>query len=371
MLRDFDANPHRAFRLARREKTKENARQVLLGPLAQGARDHDLPRPVEWLAEVPLLTSVVLGLPSRLLAFPYGRSEKRAASVFARRYLERAPQGAHAAEVRAWLFDYEESRGNALGALAVADGVPDLDDEDRAELREDAAQQMALVARRERTRAGRAQLLARTAELFPETEAAAEARETVRREVQRATPQRIQVSRQYLVENPEVAGPRGFALQPALLDDEAANGELHADGVTLIGGRWIEIAWVGREGKNGAAETSRLELSDEHLARVAAVLEESALRRTRVDRDATLPADAGRETFFERARLGLADEALYAGGDAEFAFRGMREMYGIVRARESILPVELVVQSGLEDFGFGMFPRIHMPRETPDQILYR
>jgi hypothetical protein len=29
------------------------------------------------------------------------------------------------------------------------------------------------------------------------------------------------------------------------------------------------------------------------------------------------------------------------------------------------------VQSGLEDFGFGMFPRIHMPRETPDQILYR
>jgi hypothetical protein len=90
-----------------------------------------------------------------------------------------------------------------------------------------------------------------------------------------------------------------------------------------------------------------------------------------VDRDATLPADAGRETFFERARLGLADETLVAGGDAEFAFRGMREMYGIVRGRESILPVELVVQSGLEDFGFGMFPRIRMPRETPDQILYR
>jgi hypothetical protein len=49
----------------------------------------------------------------------------------------------------------------------------------------------------------------------------------------------------------------------------------------------------------------------------------------------------------------------------------MREMYGIVRARESILPVELVLQSGLQDFGFGAFPRIRMPKDTPDQILYR
>lgn len=371
MLRDFDANPYRLFRLARREKTKENARRVLLGPLAYGAREHDLPRAVEWLAEVPTLTSVVLGLPSRLLAFPYGRSEKRAAAALARRYLEREPAGAHAAEVREWLFEYERARGNAVAALALAEGALALDAEDLAELREDAAEQMAKAAEREESRAGRVRLLARTAELFPETEAAAEARATVRDAVRRATPQRIQVSRQYLVENPEVAGPRGFALQAALLDENPSNGELHPDGVTLIGGRWVEVAYVGEEGKDGAAETRQLEVSDEHLARIAAVLEESALRRTRVDRDATLPADAGRESFFERARLGLADEALRAGGDAEFTFRGMRELYGIVRGRESLLPVELVVQSGLEDFGFGAFPRIRMPKETPDQILYR
>jgi hypothetical protein len=371
MLRDFDANPHRLFRIARREKLEENARRVLLGPLAYGARDHDLPRAVEWLVEVPTLTSVVLGLPSRLLAFPYGRSDKRGAAALARRYLEREPAGAYAAETREWLFEYEEARGNAVGALAIAEGVLPLEADERAELREDAAEQMAAAAQRERSRAGRVRLLARSAELFPETEAAAKARKIVRREVKRATPQRIQVSRQYFIENPEVAGPRGFALQAALLDEKTANGELHPDGVTLIGGRWIELAYVGREGKDGEAETRQLEVSDEHLARIAAVLEESALRRTRVDRDATLPADAGRETFFERARLGLADEALRAGGDTEFAFRGMREMYGIVRGRESILPVELVVQSGLEDFGFGAFPRIRMPRETPDQILYR
>jgi hypothetical protein len=371
MLRDFDANPYRLFRLARSEKTKENARQVLFGPLAHGARDHNLPRAVEWLVEVPTLTSVVIGLPSRLLAFPYGRSEKRAAAALARRYLERMPDGAHAAEVREWLREYEAARGNSVGALALADATQDLDEDERAELREDAAKQMVAAAGRERTRVGRVHLLARTAELYPETEAAAGARETVRSELQRATPQHIRVSREYLVENPEVAGPSGFALQTALFDEDAANGELHADGVTLIGGRWIELAFVGAAGKEGAPETRRIEVSDEHLARITAALEESALRRTRVDRDATFPADAGRETFFERARLGLADEALRAGGDSEFAFRGMRETYGIVRRRESILPVELVVQSGLEDFGFGAFPRIRMPAETPDQILYR
>ena len=134
---------------------------------------------------------------------------------------------------------------------------------------------------------------------------------------------------------------------------------------------WIELSYVGREGKDAAAEQRRVEVSDAHLARIAATLEESAFRRTRLDRDATFPPDAGRETFFERARLGLADQSGRRGGDSQFEFRGMRELYGIVRGRESILPVELVVQSGLEDFGFGAFPRIRMPRETPDQILYR
>jgi hypothetical protein len=312
----------------------------------------------------------VLGLPSRLLAHPHGRSEKRAAAALARRYLEQLPDGAHAGEVRTWLREYEAKRGNAVAAVALAEGGGDVDEQERAKLREDAADQLVAAAGRERTRSGRVQLLARAADLFPETKAAHDARAQVRAELERATPQRIQVSRQYLVENPEVAGPRGFALQPGLLDERPANGELHADGVSLIGGRWIELSYVGREGKDGTAEVRRFEVNDAHLARIAAVLEESALRRTRVDRDATFAPDAGRETFFERARLGIADETP-TGGDSEFEFRGMREMYGIVRGRESILPVELVIQSGLEDFGFGAFPRIRMPRETADQILYR
>ena len=371
MLRDFDANPYRAFRLARSEKTKQSARELLFGPLAYGAREHDLPRPIEWLVEVPTLTTVVLGLPSRLLAFPYGKSEKRGAAALARRYLERTPEGAHAEEVREWLREYEDARDNAVAALALAEGSSEVDDEERAELRERAAEQIVAAAGRERTRAGRVQLLARAAEIYPDSEAAKEARESVRREIERASPQRIRVSKQYLTENPALAGPQGFALQPGLLDEKFPNGELHKEGLNLIGGRWIEFAYVGEAGKDGEPERRAIEVSSDHLARIVAMLEESAMRRTRVDRDATFAQDASRETFFERARLGLADADPRSGGSSEYAFEGMREMYGLVRGRESILPVELVLQSGLEDFGFGAFPRIRLPRETADQILYR
>jgi hypothetical protein len=42
-----------------------------------------------------------------------------------------------------------------------------------------------------------------------------------------------------------------------------------------------------------------------------------------------------------------------------------------VRSRESILPVQLVLQGSFEDFGLGAFPRIRMPKATPDAFLYK
>ena len=48
----------------------------------------------------------------------------------------------------------------------------------------------------------------------------------------------------------------------------------------------------------------------------------------------------------------------------------MREKYGMVRSRESILPFELVVQGSLEDLSLGAFPRMRTPRRTPDAMLY-
>jgi hypothetical protein len=82
--------------------------------------------------------------------------------------------------------------------------------------------------------------------------------------------------------------------------------------------------------------------------------------------------DPQRDLFLERARLGLvgaADSRPAASSSAEFL--GTRETFGAIRRGESLLPVELVLQGGLEDFGFAAFPRIRMPRESEDTFLYR
>jgi hypothetical protein len=91
-----------------------------------------------------------------------------------------------------------------------------------------------------------------------------------------------------------------------------------------------------------------------------------------VDVDNTLGSDANRDVLFERARVGLADEIdTRPLAQSDYSYRGMRERYGMVRARESILPFELVFQGSLSDLSLGAFPRIHKPRETPDALLYR
>ena len=43
----------------------------------------------------------------------------------------------------------------------------------------------------------------------------------------------------------------------------------------------------------------------------------------------------------------------------------------MVSRRESPLPVEVVLQGGLEDFGFAAFPRIKLPGQSRDAYLYR
>jgi hypothetical protein len=91
-----------------------------------------------------------------------------------------------------------------------------------------------------------------------------------------------------------------------------------------------------------------------------------------LDPDADLAPDARRDLFFERVRLGLVDEVdKRPGAISDYAYRGLRERYGMVRAREPILPFDLVLQGSLNSLSIGAFPRIRPPKETPDAILFR
>jgi hypothetical protein len=195
----------------------------------------------------------------------------------------------------------------------------------------------------------------------------------IRDELDAATPHHVRISRGFLIENPEAAGPRGFGIRPEILDDDASNSELHPQGMALLGGREVEFYYVGPSGDDKAPPlTVRETISQERIARIVSALEEEYYENSLVDADDPVEADARREAFFERARLGLPTDATNRpSASANFAYEGLRERYGVVRSRKSILPFDLVVKGSLTDFSFGAFPRIREPRQTPDAFLYR
>lgn len=366
------SNPYRAFRVAHRADQADRMRWLLFGPLAGGARDRDLPRPVEWLVETPTLLAVALGLPIRLLRFPFLRGGRRAPAVMARRYLEQYPNGERAGDLRQWLLEHEEARGNYVGALQLAEAGGLRSEAARAALRERAAEQALEASLRERRRNVRMQLLAAVARSFASSEGGRRAGRALRREIAEATPQRIRVSRAFLLENPSVAGPQGLALRPGLLDGDPQNGELHPEGLRFLGGRIMELAFLGPSGRAKDEPVRKRErIGEERLARAVAQLEEVSLHALRSDPDARPEHDAGRDLYFERARLGAVERPdLRPGAHSSYSYLSARERSGSVRARESILPVELVLQGSFDDFALGAFPRIRLPRKTPDAALY-
>jgi hypothetical protein len=260
-----------------------------------------------------------------------------------------------------------------MGALRVAEGGAEFDLPHLAELREKAAEQALEGASREKNRAMRNGLYRRIATDFSGTEAARIAGERARAEVLAATPHHIRISRGFLLENPRVAGPEGVGLRPELLDDDAANGEIHPDGIALLGGRDLEVSYLASSGdEDDPPQRMRETISDERLARLVSQLEETSYRNTLLDDLDEVAPDAKRDAFFERARLGLADEEdARPLAQSTYAYRGVRERYGMVRSRESILPFDLVLQGSFHEMSLGAFPRIRKPPETPDAILYK
>jgi hypothetical protein len=367
-------NPYDAFERARRRDHWNTATWVLLGPAAARPR-FSVDGVAEWLLSLPNRVQSVILLPLRV-AQMYGQrppTSARTTAVHARRYLAMHPDGPRADRVRDWLEHYERARENWLGALRVAEQRSGASPDSLEALREHAAQQALDVASREKRRDLRNAMLRNVVRTFPETRAGRDAGERARKELETLTPHHIRITRGFLLENPHVAGPEGLALAPALLDGDPTNGELHPDGVALIGGRQIEFSYLASSGDEGDPPVRKVAtLSVEHMARLVSRLEEASFRNALLDSDDALEPNAQRDLVFERARLGLSNDVdMRATAEADYTYRGMRERYGMVRGREALLPFDIVVQGSLSDFSLGAFPRMRPPRETPDAMLYR
>jgi hypothetical protein len=375
LINDPASNPYMAFSEARRQDRKNKAKWVMLGPWVRGPADRRLPRPLEWVIDLPAIGQTMMSFPMRLLQLPWMRSmpTARLAAVYGRRYLELNLEGERTEDVRSWLSAFEGKRDNWIAVYNLALQDLNFDVDELSELREKAAEQAIAFASREERRDIRNAMYQRVAQEYPDTEAGKHAGVAVREEFLHATPQQIRISRGFLVENPEFSGFRGLGLDPDLLDDDPANGELHPRGIVLIGGRAIKLLFIGPSGnkKDPPIEVYQ-ELSEERFTRMVAKLEETSFRNSLLDPDDAIVADANRDVVFERARVGLSDEIdPRPMAESTYSYRGMRERYGMVRSRESILPFSLVLQGSLSDLSLGAFPRINTPRETPDAFLYR
>jgi len=370
-----DVNAYGAFEQAARRDALDKALWVLVGPFYRGLPDRGLPEPISWVMDMPSVAESMMGSPMRLIQLPWTKSlpSARLAAVYGHRYLELRPEGEHAVEVSEWVESFEKKRGNWVGAYQLAERRPGVSIEDLDEYREKAAEQALTAAQRADRRDVRLSLLREAAQEYAGTEAGSRAGRAVREEIAAATLHRIRISRGFLVENPEVAGPAGVGIRPELLDGNAANGELHPEGMLLLGGREVVFYYVGPSGDDGDPPlVVRESIGEERLARLVSALEEASFQNSLVDVDDAVEADAQRDVFFERARLGLpTDSDKRPLSEADYAYRGMRERYGMVRSRDSVLPFDLVVQGSLTDLSFGAFPRIREPRKTPDAFLYR
>jgi len=368
-------DPYRAFLEARAAGRRRAAAHELLGRWSEGPRYRNLPAPLAYLIDLPSVVRTAVLTPVRAL-LSLGRERpdfQGPAAALAYRYLARHPEGRHAREVLAWLQEYEEDRGHWDAALRLADFRPAFDPEHRSELVERAAERRMAVADRLDRRDQRGTVLRSVVREFPDSEAGHRAGLRVRRELEEAAPQHIRMTRGFLEENPGVAGPEGLGLRMELLDGRLRNGEVHPEGITFLGGRQIEVALMPETGdEDDEPVRTRRRIAADRLARTVALLDETATRNARVDPDDSVAPDPRRDLYFERARLELTDRSdPRPTAESTYVFRGVRERYGMVRGRESILPFDLVLQGSLEDLSLGAFPRWRRPEETPDAFLYR
>ncbi len=375
LVSDPMQNPYGSFERVRATQRSREIRWHFFGGFFQGPRYKRLPQPLAWLVDLPLLVNTFIFTPIRFIFSPLSERPDfdRPVAAAAYRYLDREPDGDHKDELARWLFDYEEGRENWNGALRIADHVPYFDQTERAELVEKAAEQRIEYANESRRRDRKSSTLRATAREFPDSDAGKLAGVREREHRERATAQSIRMTRGFLVENPQIAGPRALGIRRALIDGQNANGELHPRGVTFIGGRYIEFEFMNESGdEDDPPEKLRRKVSRERFTRVVAILDDTARRNFRVDPDVEVAADPRRDLFIERARLGLSDEPdTRATAHSSYVFQSAREQFGMVRGRESILPFDLVVRGDLTGAGIAAFPRWRKPKQTPDAFLYR
>ena len=366
ILTDPEQDPYLYYRGALRADRNDRLLYVFVGRHRRGPPRRGLPRPVEWILALPGIAISVVLTPIRLLQYRSVRSRFGAGVIdTGERYLRRFPTGAHSQEVHRELENRCAQRGRWSRALEHHQARGDPDPDTVARYRERIAGQALAAAQLERRWDVRAMLYRQILREYPDTPQAEVSRRELRTVLTETTPQKIRLSRGFLLENPELWGPGALGLRRELLDGEEGNGELAEEGVTLIGQTYVQVALEGRDPVIQA-------LPEDQFARFVALLQEVYYQKLVTDERERPEIDPQRDLFFERARLGLLEHPdTRPTASSEATFLSSREKHGFMRREEPLIPVELVVSGGLESFGLTAYPRIRAPAESDDAWLYR
>ncbi|MFP6654190.1 MAG: hypothetical protein VCB25_01095, partial [Myxococcota bacterium] len=375
LIEDAWQNPYGAFRQLRRRANREELAWRLAGEWVRRTRYPNLPTPVALLIDAPTIAMTTALAPLRALTSRWTGSPdfRRAPALAGYRYLHKFPAGAKQKEVVRWLYDYEIDEERWGRALRLADLIANFDPTLRLELVEKTADERLTRVDRLALRDDRTSVLSGVAREFPDSEGGQQAGLRARAEVEDASAQHIRITKGFMLENPSVAGRDGLGLNPRLLNGDDSDGELHPDGVLLRGGRNLEILLIAEGAdEDDVPESKSRRISKQRLSQIASTLDEAVRRNSLIDIGARQAPDASRDVYLERAGLGLTgaiDQRPAA--ESTHVYMSLRERYGLVRGRKSILPFDLVFRGSLGDFSLGAFPRWRPPRETPDAFLYR
>ena len=321
--------------------------------------------PVEYLLDVPAFAISLITFPIRLIQYPRARARFGEGVLLAgERYTDRRPRGQHAPEIDRDLASRYASRGQFVAALRHEQALADADPATIARYRDQIAEQMLASVEHERRIDMKLAILAIVARDYANTPSGARARTEFIAQKRAITAQRIRLTHDFLVEHPSLWAPGALELRPELLDGKSSNGEIAESGVVLLGRSAIEISLEDRD-------PVVRELPAEAFARFVAELEQISYASLTRDERETPIIDPARDAFLETSRLGVsAAPDARPSARSEAVYESTHEKHGFVNARESILPVDLVLQGDIQTLGLAAFPRIVLPEEPADAMLY-
>jgi tetratricopeptide (TPR) repeat protein len=188
-------------------------------------------------------------------------------------FIRKHPDSENAADVYTILAEAYEKTGRFDQALLYYELSGKAGAANLADLKERAARAWLQAAEKSGSRDPREMYLRTVIERYPDTEAAKRATRRLS-DLVKPENQGLRLSKQFLLEHPDLYGPEGLRLKPTLFDGQSSNMELADRGISLLGSREIMLHFQTPWGPQSQAYTVAKEDTDRFLI---------ALRQKRYD----------------------------------------------------------------------------------------